>query len=220
MAGILQAVNTAQAGITTRQISAPSVVASMIGEADNMVRDGGTMFDVQAPPLRVRELQRKETVDVADDCSVPMPADLLGLIFLAPAEKAWTRLKWVPYETYAQSRDTFPTGTNEYTFFQNQVFVTNRHKKLIVGYHGADERLTDDGGGWLWNNTPEVFTWFLAARVFQNARHEDQAKIWFMQFSDKLVRLNRTYGENALLKGARMSYRGHGQIGRRSPKYY
>ncbi len=217
---ILADINAGQTRITTRTIAENAQLIDTVRECESYLRDGGEKLGIACPPLRVRETQKEVTLTADADGTADLPDGFLSSIFVSPVEDRKIRIRWTPLEQFRIEETTYPNGTDSYSHFGNKLFLSKKHNQVLLGYHCPLSSVIDDEPNWVWETDKEVYIYFVASRVLQNARNQQQATSWFNEFSSKIARLNRTYGDGAFTKGARARYRGAGQIGRRYPAYY
>ena len=219
-------------------------LADIIQEADNFLRVGGEKFGISAPPLRVRAMQFRHTVrnsnsvPMNDNTAALYQTesknyfgkfDVLQTISIASipvphniAERGGL-LRWTSYEQFTRDETSYINGSDQWTHIGNDMIISKKHPAVeavvvlpmnpLCGV--ADDGAVIDQDNWLWENSPEVYTAFIVARAYQEARVREQAERWFGEYAGSVIRLNRTYGDSVILKGARFRYRGAGQLGRR-----
>lgn len=216
-------INNRQRATTTRGLPA-GMIDDMVLECDNYIRDGGGKFGVSAPPLRIRDMKVEATLNLDPNNGAALPADFLQAVYLVSDNDTKHKLTFVNWEEFQRSKATHvDNGTNFWSFFGNQIFTAGvRHQAVRLGYYASLAPLTDTGveSNWVWEQDQGVYAYFVTALVFQRARLEKQGMMWFKEYSEKIVRLNRAYGDAAVLKGARMRYPLAGRLGRRHPHFW
>ena len=235
-------ISDAQAAITLRrQAVQREVVADYILECDHAIRDGGAYAGVAAPPLRVRDM------DVVIPVTTEVPAegnlnasgmasariqttsgeDVLALKSVAMITEVdgypRRQLEWTSYDNLVSNASLYEyDDIFQYTFVGSEIYTPKPWQLELLGT-GALPFLTNENAGdhWLYRRDKFVYGYFVAARVLENARLPDEAAKWANRYSEKIVRLNRTYGSNAFMRGAKTRYRGSGYgIGRAYPQYW
>ena len=233
----------AQAAITLRRReSVPRpVLEDYILECDHAIRDGGAYAGVAAPPLRVRDMEKVIAVETAMPDEGELNAsgmssariqttsgeDVLALKSVAMITEVdgnpRRQLEWTSYDNLVSNASQYEYGDFfQYTFVGNDIYTPKPWKLELLATE-AFPLLTNDNADthWLYQRDKFVYGYFVAARVLESARLPDVARKWAERYSEKIVRLNRTYGSNALMRGAKTRYRGSGRgIGRLYPQYW
>lgn len=216
-----------------------------LAEFEGFVNFGGSKMGVNFPPLRTAQM-RDEIAGRPIFASGGTFFQFPGTSFVTQIDSITIRgekepLFFVPYRDFVVREENSVNGSNIWTnggqggdgVFGGvnkfpSVNVITFSKKFVgavpdLFYYTNISPLPDVSRNlstWLWNLSKDTYMNFITARVLQQARNKEEAIMWFNECADRMVRLNRTYGESATQRAGIMRYQGIGQIGSRYPKYF
>lgn len=230
----IDVINQQQKAITLRLLSS-ELSRQYIQESEGYLSDGAGMYakgkDFQCPPLRVRNMQKQVELTASNtppSSKFTLPDDFLSMSSVLNQTNRSRRLDYTTNSEFAANLERYKDGIAQWTIVGNVIEVgmadvasEQDSAKLSIIYHAKMPSVLGDEyeQNWCWANYPTLYYHAVAAQNYQAARLDEQAAIWWNRFCDKVIHLNRTYGRQAVLKGATMSYNAGRQLGAYYPKF-